>query len=66
MTRPRCKSPARTEDKGEHPFRVINRQCGFQKTRLRGMLKNRCQLNVLAALANLCAWPATCCEARRD
>jgi len=40
---------------------VINRQCGFQKTRLRGMLKTRCQLNVLAALANLCSWPATYC-----
>ena len=39
--------------KGEHPFRVIKRQFGFQKTRLRGMIKNRCKLNVLAALANL-------------
>ncbi len=39
--------------KGEHPFRVIKRQFGFQKTRLRGMLKNRCKVNVLAALANL-------------
>ena len=39
--------------KGEHPFRVIKRQFGFQKTRLRGMLKIRCKVNVLAALANL-------------
>jgi IS5 family transposase len=39
--------------KGEHPFRVIKRQFGFQKTRLRGMLKNSCKVNVLAALANL-------------
>ena len=39
--------------KVEHPFRVIKRQFGFQKTRLRGMLKNRCKVNVLAALANL-------------
>jgi IS5 family transposase len=39
--------------KGEHPFRVIKRQIGFQKTRLRGMLKNSCKVNVLAALANL-------------
>lgn len=39
--------------KGEHPFRVIKRQFGFQKTRLRGMLKNRCKVNVLAALSNL-------------
>jgi len=39
--------------KGEHPFRVIKRQFGFQKTLLRGMLKNRCKVNVLAALTNL-------------
>jgi transposase, IS5 family len=38
---------------GEHPFRVIKQQFGFQKTRLRGMLKNRCKVNVLAALSNL-------------
>jgi IS5 family transposase len=37
----------------EHPFRVIKRQFGFQKTRLRGMLKNRCMVKVLAALSNL-------------
>jgi hypothetical protein len=39
--------------KGEHPFRVIKRQFGFQKTRLSGMLKNSCKVNVLAAQANL-------------
>ena len=39
--------------KVEHPFRVIKRQFGFQNTRLRGMIKNRCKVNVLAALANL-------------
>ena len=39
--------------KGEHPFRVIKQQFGFQKTRLRGMAKNRCKINVLAALTNL-------------
>ena len=39
--------------KGEHPFLVIKQQFGFQKTRLRGMVKNRCKVNVLAALANL-------------
>jgi IS5 family transposase len=39
--------------KVEHPFRVIKRQLGIQKTRLRGMLKNRCKVNVLAALSNL-------------
>ncbi len=39
--------------KGEHPFRVIKQQFGFQKTRLCGMAKNRCKVNVLAALTNL-------------
>ena len=39
--------------KGEHPFRVIKQQLGFQKTRLLGMAKNRCKVNVLAALTNL-------------
>jgi len=39
--------------KGEHPFRVIKQQSGFQKARLRGMAKNRCKANVLAALTNL-------------
>jgi len=32
--------------RGEHPFRVIKQQFGFHKTRLRGMLKNRCKVNV--------------------
>jgi transposase, IS5 family len=39
--------------KVEHPFSVIKRQFGFQKTRLRGMAKNRCKVYVLAALKNL-------------
>lgn len=39
--------------KVEQPFRVIKWQFGFQKTRLRGMLKNRCKVNVLSALSNL-------------
>jgi len=39
--------------KVEHPFRVIKRQFGFQKTRLRGMLKNSSKVKVLAALSNL-------------
>jgi len=38
---------------GEHPFRVIKQQFGFQKTKLRGRVKNRCKVNVLAALTNL-------------
>lgn len=44
---------AHVRAKVEHPFRVIKQQFGFQKTRLRGMLKNRCKVNVLAALSNL-------------
>jgi IS5 family transposase len=39
--------------KGEQPFRVIKQQFGFQKTRLRGMVKNRCKIYVLMALTNL-------------
>ena len=39
--------------KVEHPFRVIKEQFGFRKTRLRGMAKNHCKVNVLAALTNL-------------
>ena len=37
----------------EHPFRVIKQQFGFQKTRLRGLAKNRCKINVMAAVTNL-------------
>jgi IS5 family transposase len=44
---------AHIRSKGEHPFRVIKQQFGFQKTRLRGLVKNRCKINVLAALSNL-------------
>jgi len=39
--------------KVEHPFRVIKQQFGFQKTLLRGLAKNHCKINVLAALTNL-------------
>ena len=44
---------AHIRSKDEHPFRVIKQQFGFQKTRLRGLAKNRCKINVLAALSNL-------------
>ena len=44
---------AHVRAKVEHPFRVIKRQFGFQKTRLRGMLKNGCKVKMLAALSNL-------------
>ena len=39
--------------KVEHPFRVIKRQFGFQKTRYRGLKKNDNRLKILFALANL-------------
>jgi IS5 family transposase len=38
---------------GQHPFPLIKQQFGFEKTRLRGMVKNRCKVNVPAALTNL-------------
>ena len=44
---------AHIRSKGEHPFRVIKQQFGFQKTRLRGLVKNRCKNHLLAALSNL-------------
>jgi IS5 family transposase len=44
---------AHIRDKVEHPFRVIKQQFGFQKTRLRGVAKNHCKVNVMAALTNL-------------
>ena len=44
---------AHIRSKVEHPFRVIKQQFGFQKTRLRGLAKNRCKINVLASLTNL-------------
>ena len=43
---------AHIPSKVEHPFRVIKQQIGFQKTRLRGLAKNRCMINVMAALTN--------------
>jgi hypothetical protein len=52
--------------KVEHPFRVIKRQLGFQKTRLRGMLKNRCKVKVLSALFSTCSWRDMSCHARRN
>lgn len=38
--------------RAEHPIRVIKQPFGFLKTRLRGLLKKRCAINVLAALTN--------------
>ena len=36
----------------EHPFRVIKQQLGLQKTKLRGMSKNHCKVNILAEPTN--------------
>jgi IS5 family transposase len=44
---------AHIRSKVEHPFRVIKQQFGFQKSRLRGLAKNRCKIHVMAALSNL-------------
>jgi len=44
---------AHIHSKVEHPFRVIKKQFDFQQTRLRGLAKKPCKINVLAALTNL-------------
>ena len=44
---------AHIRSKVKHPFRAIKQQFGFRKTRLLGLAKNRCKINVLAALTNL-------------
>jgi IS5 family transposase len=44
---------ARVRAKVEHPFRIIKIQFGFIKARYKGMAKNRAQLHMLCALANL-------------
>ena len=44
---------AHIRSKVEHPFRVIKQQFSFQKTRLRSLAKNRCKINVMAAVTNL-------------
>jgi len=44
---------AHVRAKVEHLFRVIKKQFGFQKARLRGLAKNICKINVLTDLTNL-------------
>jgi IS5 family transposase len=44
---------AHIRSKGEYRFRVIKQRFGIQKARLRGLTKNQCKINVLAALSNL-------------
>lgn len=48
---------AHIRTKGVYAFRVIKQQFGLLKTRHRGIVKNRCKVNVLAALANLLLAP---------
>lgn len=45
---------AHNRSKIEHLFRVIKPQLGFQKTRLRGMGKNRWNIQLLTALIKIC------------
>ena len=45
----RAPIPGDLDEVGRRP----KQQFGFQKTRLRGLAKNRCKINVLAALTNL-------------
>jgi IS5 family transposase len=39
--------------KVEHPFRVLNCQFGYRKTRCKGLAKNTVQITTLFALVNL-------------
>jgi IS5 family transposase len=36
----------------EHSFSVIKQRFGFQKARLRGLAKNCCKVNLVAAVLN--------------
>ncbi len=38
---------------GEHPVRMIKQQFSFQKTRLHGIVRNRCKIYVIEVLTNL-------------
>jgi len=46
---------SRTRARCEHPFRVIKRLWGFDKTRYRGLAKNLARAQTMFALANLYA-----------
>lgn len=47
------KTKASIRAKVEHPFRVINRQFGYVKTKYRGLAKIMANLMTLFALSNL-------------
>ena len=46
---------SRTRARCEHPFRVVKRLWGFDKTRYRGLAKNLARAHAMFALANLYA-----------
>ena len=46
---------SRTRARGEHPFHVLKRLWGFEKTRYRGIAKNLARAQTMLALANLYA-----------
>ncbi len=46
---------SRTRARCEHPFRVVKRLWGFDKTRYRGIAKNLARAQTMFALANLYA-----------
>jgi len=47
------RSRSRIRARGEHGYRVVKRQWGFNKVRYRGLAKNRARVYTLFALANL-------------
>ena len=53
LQRAKNRVKARVRAKVEHPFRIVKRVFGFEKTRYRGLRKNHQRLCVNFALANL-------------
>jgi IS5 family transposase len=53
LQRAKNRVKARVRAKVEHPFRIVKRIFGFEKTRYRGLSKNHQRLCVNFALANL-------------
>ena len=53
LQRAKNRVKARVRAKVEHPFRIVKRLFGFEKTRYRGLRKNHERLCVNFALANL-------------
>jgi len=51
--RRRNRNKSRVRSRGEHPFLVIKKIFGFQKTRYRGLYKNAHWLNITCGLTNL-------------